>query len=172
MSVFTPRRFDGKTAIVTGAGSGIGKATAVRLAQEGATVIAADISAERLAEFVAGPGRDDDVARLMADYMTWAHQRLRDEFGVTEPPADPALLREGLSAYRRPEGVLLVAECEGAAAGVGAVRRLGEGIAEVKRMDVAPQGATAIWAPPFSTDCLRRPAPCKRSLCGLTRAAS
>ncbi len=36
-------RFTGKTAVVTGAASGIGKATALRLASEGATVIAADI---------------------------------------------------------------------------------------------------------------------------------
>jgi NAD(P)-dependent dehydrogenase (short-subunit alcohol dehydrogenase family) len=36
-------RFVGKTAVVTGAASGIGKATCLRLASEGATVIAADI---------------------------------------------------------------------------------------------------------------------------------
>jgi NAD(P)-dependent dehydrogenase (short-subunit alcohol dehydrogenase family) len=42
-------RFAGMTAIVTGAGAGIGLATALRLAREGARVIAADISAERLA---------------------------------------------------------------------------------------------------------------------------
>jgi len=43
------QRFAGMTAIVTGAGAGIGRATAERLAEEGARVIAADISAERLA---------------------------------------------------------------------------------------------------------------------------
>ena len=42
-------RFAGRTAIITGAGAGIGMATALRFAAEGARVIAADISTERLA---------------------------------------------------------------------------------------------------------------------------
>lgn len=46
----TPGRFVDKTAIVTGAGSGIGRATAVRLAHEGARLVATDISADRLQE--------------------------------------------------------------------------------------------------------------------------
>lgn len=45
-----PDRFAGRTAIVTGAGSGIGRATAVRLVQEGARVIATDIVPTRLEE--------------------------------------------------------------------------------------------------------------------------
>jgi len=51
--VITPGRFDGKTVIVTGAASGIGRATASRVAREGGRVVAVDISAERLAEFAA-----------------------------------------------------------------------------------------------------------------------
>jgi NAD(P)-dependent dehydrogenase (short-subunit alcohol dehydrogenase family) len=43
-----PLRFAGKTAIVTGAGSGIGRATATRLAREGARVIATDVVPARL----------------------------------------------------------------------------------------------------------------------------
>lgn len=46
----TPDRFAGKTVIVTGAGSGIGRATASRVAREGGRVIAVDISQERLDE--------------------------------------------------------------------------------------------------------------------------
>ena len=49
-----PGRFAGKTAIVTGAGSGIGRATALRLAREGATVVGADISDTRLEELTTG----------------------------------------------------------------------------------------------------------------------
>jgi NAD(P)-dependent dehydrogenase (short-subunit alcohol dehydrogenase family) len=46
-------RFAGQTVVVTGAGSGIGRATASRVAREGGRVIAVDISQERLDELVA-----------------------------------------------------------------------------------------------------------------------
>lgn len=46
----TQGRFQGQTVIVTGAASGIGRATASRIAREGGRVIAVDVSEDRLAQ--------------------------------------------------------------------------------------------------------------------------
>jgi NAD(P)-dependent dehydrogenase (short-subunit alcohol dehydrogenase family) len=59
-------RFTGKTVIITGAGSGIGRATASRVAREGGRVIAVDVSQERLDELVAAHS-DGDIVPLVAD---------------------------------------------------------------------------------------------------------
>jgi len=59
-------RFSGKTVIVTGAGSGIGRATASRVAREGGRVIAVDISQERLDE-LAAEFADADIVAVRAD---------------------------------------------------------------------------------------------------------
>jgi NAD(P)-dependent dehydrogenase (short-subunit alcohol dehydrogenase family) len=57
-------RLEGKVAIVTGAASGIGKATAARFRAEGATVIPAD-RAEAEGVIAADAGSEDDVKRLV-----------------------------------------------------------------------------------------------------------
>ncbi|MFD0045852.1 SDR family NAD(P)-dependent oxidoreductase [Pseudarthrobacter scleromae] len=49
----TPGRFEGQTVIVTGAASGIGRATALRVAREGGRVIASDLSGEGLDKLAA-----------------------------------------------------------------------------------------------------------------------
>jgi NAD(P)-dependent dehydrogenase (short-subunit alcohol dehydrogenase family) len=69
-------RFKGQTAIVTGAGSGIGRATAVRLVREGATVVATDVVEDRLTALVDELGEEkvrivlgdiasDDIAQVL-----------------------------------------------------------------------------------------------------------
>ena len=50
------QRLAGKTALVTAAGQGIGRATALAFAREGARVIATDINADLLAELGRTPG--------------------------------------------------------------------------------------------------------------------
>jgi NAD(P)-dependent dehydrogenase (short-subunit alcohol dehydrogenase family) len=56
-----PGRFDGRTVIVTGAASGIGRATASRVLREGGRVVAVDVSHERLDIFAADAGSADLV---------------------------------------------------------------------------------------------------------------
>jgi dihydroanticapsin dehydrogenase len=55
-------RLAGKVTIVTGAGSGIGRATAIRFAEEGARVTCVDINPEAAASVVAEIGADSAVA--------------------------------------------------------------------------------------------------------------
>lgn len=70
----TPPRFDGRTAIVTGAASGIGRATALRLASDGASVGCLD-QADAVEETVA-------QIREAGGRATPAHVDVRDEDSV------------------------------------------------------------------------------------------
>lgn len=55
------KRLQGKRAVVTAAGQGIGRASALRLADEGATVFATDVNEKTLAEIAAHPGVETRV---------------------------------------------------------------------------------------------------------------
>ncbi|WP_338467378.1 SDR family NAD(P)-dependent oxidoreductase [Novosphingobium sp. ZN18A2] len=83
------RSIEGMVALVTGAGSGMGRATAILFAQEGALVAAADVNEEGLARtvaaieaaggtargFVIDVGDPAAIDRGMADVLGW-HDRL------------------------------------------------------------------------------------------------
>lgn len=74
----TDTRFTGRTIIVTGAASGIGRATASRILREGGRVVAVDVAADRLESLSAGQSEgsvvpvggditnEHDVARVVA----------------------------------------------------------------------------------------------------------
>lgn len=62
----TPGRFQGETVVVTGAASGIGRATASRIAREGGRVVAVDLATDRLDE-LAGQTSDVDLVPVAAD---------------------------------------------------------------------------------------------------------
>jgi 2-keto-3-deoxy-L-fuconate dehydrogenase len=66
-------RLAGKIAVVTGAGSGIGRATALRLAREGARVVAADLSRDAV---------EDTVAQASGAELAGVTADVRDEDSI------------------------------------------------------------------------------------------
>lgn len=80
------QRFSGKTALVTGAASGIGLATVERLAREGAQVLACDINATKL---------NDEVARLQSAGLAVVAQAL----DVTDATACAAAVQNVVTAH-------------------------------------------------------------------------
>ena len=75
--------FTGQTIIVTGAGSGIGRATALRLHREGARVIGADVSAERL-DALRAEASDERMVTVAGDIAEAATiQQIMDAAGLT-----------------------------------------------------------------------------------------
>ena len=82
----------GKVAIVTGAGSGIGRATARRFAAEGATVIAADLDLEAVEETCRGldnatAARVDVTVREDVEDLVARHERIDVYFNNAGLPA-------------------------------------------------------------------------------------
>jgi GNAT superfamily N-acetyltransferase len=80
----------------------------------------------------------DAVTALLTAYLTWAFGRLADEHGVDDGFMVVSGVRESLGHFGKPGSMMVVAELDGAIAGVAALRTLEPGVAEIKRMYVNP----------------------------------
>ncbi len=83
---------DGKVAVVTGAGSGMGRASAEVFVREGARVVAADVS-----------GAEKDTATALGEGVLPVH------CDVTREPEVEAMIRAAVEAFGRVDAVLNVA---------------------------------------------------------------
>jgi len=111
------QRLEGRTVVITGAGSGIGLATARRCAAEGARVVAADTNPDTgraIADEVGGlfvaadVTSPDDVARLFSTtFDTYGRVDVSFHNAGISPPDDDSILDTPLDVWRRVQEVNL-----------------------------------------------------------------
>ena len=111
------KRLQDRVAVITGAGSGIGLASARRMAAEGAKVVAVDIdkaAGEAAAEETGGVFLAADVA--IEEDVRRLYDEVADDFGRIDiafnnagisPPEDDSILTTGIDAWRRVQEVNL-----------------------------------------------------------------
>lgn len=130
-------RLQGRVAVITGAASGIGLATARRMASEGAHVVVVDMNDETgqaAADEVGGRyvradvTSPDDNERMYAEAFE-AYGRIDIAFhnaGIS-PPDDDSILVTGLEAWRRVQEVNLTSVYLGCKAVIPYMQRAGKG---------------------------------------------
>ncbi len=111
------RRLEGRVAVITGAASGLGLATAKRFASEGAHVVVVDmneVAGNAAAAAVGGifvkadvtnPEQVDQMYKVAFD--TYGHIDIAFNNAGISPPDDDSILTTGLDAWRRVQEVNL-----------------------------------------------------------------
>jgi NAD(P)-dependent dehydrogenase (short-subunit alcohol dehydrogenase family) len=111
------QRLQDRVVVITGAGSGLGLASARRMAEEGARIVAVDIdeqacvtaAKETGGEFVVADVSDEAQVRDLFDGVAARYGRVDVAFnnaGIS-PPEDDSILTTGLEAWRRVQEINL-----------------------------------------------------------------
>ena len=111
------QRLQDRVVVITGAGSGLGLASARRMAAEGAHIVAVDIetAAAELAaketggDYVVADVADEEQVRALFDGVVQRYGRIDVAFnnaGIS-PPEDDSILTTGIDAWRRVQEINL-----------------------------------------------------------------
>jgi NAD(P)-dependent dehydrogenase (short-subunit alcohol dehydrogenase family) len=127
----------GRVAVITGAGSGIGLASATRLAAEGARIVAVDV------DEAAGKAAADETGGLFVRADVSVEEDVRQMYAAAEeaygsvdiafnnagisPPDDDSILTTGLDAWQRVQQVNLTSVYLCCKHAIGYMRRQGRG---------------------------------------------
>ncbi|TAK96512.1 MAG: SDR family NAD(P)-dependent oxidoreductase [Aquabacterium sp.] len=93
-------RFDGRVAIVTGAGGGLGRSHALQLAARGAKVLVNDLGAARDGS-VPGAAGESAADKVVAEIRAAGGEALANTGSVTDPVAVQAMIDQAMAAWGR-----------------------------------------------------------------------